>query len=72
MRVTEEGIFAETEHAHSLTPWSFVLKWKEGRQLFVIYHCDALFQMIPKRCIKSESDIEALTALLRLHARQEA
>lgn len=72
MRVTEEGVFAETEHGQALTPWSFVLKWKEGRHLFLIYHADVLFQMIPKRCIKSESDTEALRALLKSRARREA
>ena len=72
MRVTEEGVFAETEHGQTMTPWSFVLKWKEGRRLFLIYHADVLFQMIPKRCIKSESDTEALRTLLRSRARREA
>ena len=38
--------------------WSFVRKWKEGRHLFPIYHTDTLFQLIPKRCIRSASDVQ--------------
>jgi uncharacterized membrane protein YbhN (UPF0104 family) len=72
IRVDEEGVFAENEYGQALLPWSFFLKWKEGRHLFLIYHTDGLFQMIPKRSIKSESDIEALRALLSSHARRQA
>ncbi len=72
MRLSEEGIFAKNEHGESLTPWSHVYKWKEDRHLFLVYHAEVVFQMIPKHCIASESEAEALRELLRSHAKQEA
>jgi hypothetical protein len=72
MRVTEEGVFAESEHGQALLPWGHVRKWKENRRLFLLYHSDVLFQAIPKRYLKSEAEAEELRGLLRSHVKDAA
>jgi len=71
MRVSEKGVFAENEGGQNLTPWAHVLKWKESGSLILIYHNAIMFQMIPKRCLRSEPDAEALRQLLTVHAKKD-
>ena len=72
LQVTDDGIRAENELGHSLIPWDHIQWWKENHHLFLLYHADVLFQMIPKRCIAHEADSKALRALLLAHAKRAA
>lgn len=62
--ITDQGITTTTPDAHQEKPWADVLKWKEGRQNFLLYSSDNLFQLFPKRLFASPTQIDAFRDLL--------
>ena len=72
MKVDASGVAAQNQLGQVAIPWDHIRKWKENRHLFLLYHADVLFQMIPKRCLKSAEDINALRALLSSHSKRAA
>ena len=67
---TDEGMNAESANGRSTQPWDHILKWRENRHLFLLYPNDAMFHMIPKRCIADEEKVAALRALLDTHVKR--
>jgi len=61
----EEGLQFSTEGISGTKAWSDYVKWKEGGSGFLIYMSDNLYQVVPKRFLGSESDVNAFRELLR-------
>ncbi|OYV74971.1 MAG: hypothetical protein B7Z66_14655, partial [Chromatiales bacterium 21-64-14] len=55
---TDSSLNVEFANGHYNKPWIDYLKWKESRNLFLLYHADNLYQIIPKRCSHSAGDID--------------
>lgn len=51
--VSKEGVHVSNEIGEAKIPWDNFQKWKENKNLFLIYHSDVLFQMLPKRLFGS-------------------
>lgn len=51
--VSNEGLHFSNEMGEVKIPWDNFLKWKENKNLFLVYHSDVLFQMLPKRLFGS-------------------
>jgi hypothetical protein len=54
---------------HAKLPWDHFRKWKESRVLFLLYHTDVMYQIIPKRCFSDDQLGEFRTTLLQ-HVRR--
>lgn len=62
--VTEEAVMTKSEISEEKLPWNHFIKWKEGTNLFVIYHSDVMFRMVPKRCFASPEEMAQFRQLL--------
>jgi hypothetical protein len=49
-----ESVQTSSASGNSKIPWVDFLKWRESKQLFLLYRSDVLFQMYPKRCFTPE------------------
>lgn len=56
---TEEAFVAEAAHGHSRLPWAELHKWKSNSKLILIYHSDALCNLVPRRAFASDEDFQA-------------
>ena len=52
-------------------PWRDYRKWKEGKTVFLLYHTDAMFQIIPKASFSLDQQA-ALRQILAQHLRRVA
>jgi len=62
--LTEEAMSVSIEEGHSKIRWEKFHKWKEDRNLFLVYQSDRMFHMIPKRAFLDEKDVAALRTIL--------
>lgn len=60
---TEAGYTLESDHGNSRVPWSDVVRWREGEQVFIIYRSDVLFNLVPKRDLGA-AELDRLRAVL--------
>lgn len=49
-----ENVQTSSTSGSSKIPWADFLKWRESKQLFLLYRSDVLFQMYPKRYFTPE------------------
>jgi hypothetical protein len=69
----EKGLRFSTEGISGTKAWSDYFKWKEGKNCFLIYMSDNMYQVIPKRFLESESEIKTFREILQRNvARREA
>lgn len=43
------------EYGRIAMPWSHFVKWKENREYFLLYHSDALYNLVPKRFLGDDA-----------------
>lgn len=53
----DAGFAARDSNGQYTTPWSDFIKWQEHGRLFLLYHSDLLFHMVPKRAFPSENSL---------------
>ena len=70
LEVSEDLFFASAEYGESRLPWDIFLKFKEGKNLFLIYQADKLFHMLPKRLFASEAEIRKVREILLRNVKQ--
>ena len=61
---TEIGLNTSNEVGNSTLPWTYFIKWKENKELIMLYHSDVLFNMIPKRFFADPQQIETVKSFL--------
>jgi len=61
---TETGVSSSNELGYNTRPWTNFIKWKENKDLFMLYHSDILFNMVPKRCFTDPQQIETVRSFL--------
>jgi hypothetical protein len=65
MLVTSDGLETRTEQGHGMKPWDDFLKWKEGKNIFLLYISDHMFHMVPKRFFANHEDIDSFRDVVR-------
>lgn len=53
---SEEGITISSQYGGGITPWDHVIRWREGRKVFLLYVSTSLFYVLPKRLFASAAD----------------
>lgn len=48
-RWNNQHLSCESASGSARRPWRHYTKWKEDESVFLVYHSDALFEMLPKR-----------------------
>ena len=60
LEITDEGLKASNEFGNSIRPWDHFTKWKENRELFLLYHSDLMYSIVPKRFLSDTHQIETI------------
>lgn len=60
----DEAVIIKSDIAEGKMPWDHFVKWKEGKNLFMVYQSDVLFHMVPKRCFASPEEMTQFRKLL--------
>jgi len=61
---TETGMSSSNELGNSTRPWTNFVKWKENKELILLYHSDVLFSMIPVRFFTDPQQVEIIKSFL--------
>lgn len=51
-------------HSSGETKWTAILKWKEGKHVFLLYRAPKIAEIIPKRFFKNPADVKYVRNLL--------
>lgn len=65
--VGDDGIATRHPLGHGVLPWTNVHKWKESGDLFLVYHSDMLFNIVPKRGFESTQAVDDFREKLAAH-----
>lgn len=60
-----ESFITRNEKGNSNTPWSDYTKWRENQQMFLLYHSDVMFQMVPKRAFPDDTSVDEFRRALQ-------
>ena len=64
IEASPEALSSFNETGKSVMPWNHFVKWKEGGTLFLIYHSDVMFQLVPKRFFQSHAELNEFRGFL--------
>jgi len=62
--VTDEAVITKSDVGDTKLTWDYFVKWKEGKNLFMMYQSDVLYHMVPKRCFASPEEMTQFRQLL--------
>jgi len=63
--VTDEAVITKSDVGDMKLTWGYFVKWKEGKNLFMMYQSDVLYHMVPKRCFASPEEMTQFRQLLQ-------
>lgn len=53
----QDALTADSDIGHARRPWSHYTKWLENDHVFLLYHSDVMFELIPKRWFSSRDQL---------------
>lgn len=53
--IDEMGIYTKNKIGEAKRPWSLFVKWREDKNLIMLYHSDVMFSMLTKRYLTEEA-----------------
>ena len=53
--IDEMGIHTKNQIGEAKRPWSLFVKWREDKNLIMLYHSDVMFSMLTKRYLNEEA-----------------
>jgi hypothetical protein len=65
MELTDEGYGISNSYGSGKIPWKDFAKWKEDKQIILLYRTDNMFNMIPKRLLHDETEVQHILEMLR-------
>jgi hypothetical protein len=65
MTLTDQEFSVRNEFGESHLPWDSFVKWKEDKEMLLLYRSDVMFHMLPKRLLRSDSDLGYVLGRLR-------
>jgi hypothetical protein len=65
MTLTDQEFSMRNEFGESHLPWDSFVKWKEDKEMLLLYRSDVMFQMLPKRLLHSDGELGYVLSRLR-------
>jgi len=65
LEITEAGLNLTNEFGQTNRPWENFTQWKENKELFLLYHADVLYTILPKRLLSNPEEIDTIRTNLR-------
>ena len=64
MEFTDDAMIASNEFGNSIRPWKNFIRWKENKELIILYHSDVMYSILPKRFFTDHQQIETIKSHL--------
>lgn len=64
LTISESGINSRNTNGSANIPWEDFLKWKAGKNMFLLYVSDSTYHIIPKRFFLNTEDIDRFHKIL--------
>ena len=64
LNITDEAISTKSEVGEAKLTWNYFPKWKEGKNIFLLYQSDVMFHLVPKRCFASLEEMAQFRKLM--------
>jgi hypothetical protein len=71
LEFTDNGMSTSNEFGTTTRPWGDFVKWKENRELLLLYHTDKVCSILPKRIFSDSQEIEIIKTYLKKNKIQE-
>lgn len=71
VEITETALNTTSEFGYATHPWKDFTKWKENKELFLLYQSDLLFNMLPKRIFSDPQQMDTLRSYLEQNVPKE-
>jgi hypothetical protein len=65
LRLIQNGFTIKTQNGVSNAKWENLLKWRESKDIILVYFAPKMYYLIPKRISDKGFDIESFRQLLR-------
>jgi hypothetical protein len=60
----DHGLSWTSVQSSGTTPWTDYLKWRENEHMFLLYHSDLMFQMLPKRAFRDAELLKSFATVV--------
>ena len=67
MKLTDEGYAITNSYGSGKIPWKDFAKWKEDKQIILLYRTDNMFNMVPRRLLNDETEAQYILEQLKLN-----
>jgi hypothetical protein len=71
VEIKEDTLNTTSEFGQNTHPWKDFVKWKEDKELFLLYQSDVAFNMLPKRMFSDPTQIDAVRSYLQKNVPKE-
>jgi len=65
MTLTDQEFTMRNEFGESHLPWDSFVKWREDKEMLLLYRSDVVFHMLPKRLLRSDDELGYVLGRLR-------
>lgn len=65
LEIADSGLNISNEFGYSNRPWGNFIKWKENRDILLLYHSDVLYSILPKRLFADPQQVDTIRAHLQ-------
>ena len=65
LEFTDNGMSTSNEFSTSTRQWENFVKWKENKELLLLYHSDKEYRIIPKRIFSDSQEVEIIKTYLK-------
>jgi hypothetical protein len=72
MELTDEGYSLKNSYGSARIPWKDFAKWKEDQKVILLYRTDIMFNMVPKRLLQDDAQVQYIHEKLRQNNVKEA
>ncbi len=72
MELNDTGYALRNEYGSGLIPWKDFIKYKEDKKVILLYRTDVMFNLVPKRMLQDESQVQFIHEQLEKNGVKEA
>lgn len=65
LEFSEDGLSGSSDRGEAKLEWDLFKKWKEGKNIIILYQGDFYMNIIPKRCFETEKALDETLELIR-------
>ena len=67
MEIRSDGLYFKRQNGEGLVPWSHIVKWRNNKELLLLYPANNVFYMIPDHFFANKEDYMAFIDTVKSH-----